>query len=84
MDHRCIYSFQTVNQALSFEKSLKDRSIYVRLMPVPRELSSSCGTCASVNCLDLEEIGRAIEEDRLIYDTFYKLENKPKKKWFQA
>ncbi|MGI5876914.1 MAG: DUF3343 domain-containing protein [Dethiobacteria bacterium] len=32
--------------AINFKKVLAGRGIRVQLMPVPRALSSSCGTCA--------------------------------------
>lgn len=34
--------------AIQFKKTLEERSISVTLMPVPRFLSSSCGTCARI------------------------------------
>lgn len=34
--------------AIQFKKALEARGISVTLMPVPRFLSSSCGTCARI------------------------------------
>ena len=34
--------------AIQFKKELEARGIPVTLMPVPRFLSSSCGTCARI------------------------------------
>ena len=34
--------------AIQFKKAMEDRRIPVTLMPVPRFLSSSCGTCARI------------------------------------
>lgn len=34
--------------AIQFKKTLEARGIPVTLMPVPRFLSSSCGTCARI------------------------------------
>lgn len=47
-----IFTFDTISEALRFEKVLKENEINVRLMPVPRKLSSSCGTCAKVEYED--------------------------------
>ena len=33
--------------AIRFEKNCRDNNIPAKLMPVPRTLSSSCGTCVS-------------------------------------
>ena len=34
--------------AIQFKKTMEKRGIPVTLMPVPRFLSSSCGTCARI------------------------------------
>ena len=34
--------------AIQFKKAMEERGISVILMPVPRFLSSSCGTCARI------------------------------------
>ena len=48
-----IATFYTVYDAMVFQRILERRmSIPTKLMPVPRELSSSCGTCASFSCED--------------------------------
>lgn len=40
-----IVTFHTHFDALRYEKFLKSRNIEGQLRPVPRTLSSSCGTC---------------------------------------
>lgn len=40
--------------AMSFRRLCREKNVAVELMPVPRFLSSSCGTCA--RCSDLEEL----------------------------
>lgn len=42
--------------AIQFKKTLEARGISVTLMPVPRFLSSSCGTCARVEGLLPEDV----------------------------
>lgn len=39
--------------AMRFKKNCDSRQIPARLMPVPRSLSSSCGTCVSFQSSDL-------------------------------
>ena len=48
-----IATFYTVYDAMVFQRILERRmSIPTKLMPVPRELSSPSGTCASFSCED--------------------------------
>lgn len=41
-----IATFYSHYGAINFKKALSRRGVQVQLMPVPRALSSSCGTCA--------------------------------------
>lgn len=36
--------------AIRFNNNCKEKNIYSKLMPVPRSLSSSCGTCVCYEC----------------------------------
>lgn len=39
-------TFHSVLDSLKFEKSVKNTSLDIQLVPVPREISSSCGVAA--------------------------------------
>lgn len=69
-----IFTFYTVSEVLKFEKVLKENNISVKLMPVPRSLSTSCGTCALTENNDLNEIKKLIEEKKLVYDEIHELQ----------
>ena len=45
-----IATFYSHFGAMRFRKNMADLGICVRLMPVPRNLSSSCGTCGAFSC----------------------------------
>ncbi len=56
--------------AVRFRRLCQQRGVGVELMPVPRSLSSSCGTCASFGTLPLtadehwpEEVERVVSFD---------------------
>ena len=46
----CIATFDTTHMALFFEKTCRSLGIKVKIIPVPRELSSSCGLACSYPC----------------------------------
>ena len=68
--------------AVSFRKTCEGAGIQARLMPVPRSLSSSCGTCvryegetacpADVWPQEVEQVVQALPEG---YRTCYRAEN---------
>jgi uncharacterized protein with WD repeat len=51
--------------ALSYRNALEEQGIVGKLMPVPREVSSSCGTCVSY------EHDTAVEMDGCEMDAIY-------------
>jgi hypothetical protein len=45
--NKYIATFFSHYDALTFFNSIKEKNIKARLMPVPRKVSASCGTCVS-------------------------------------
>ena len=41
---KLIITFESMSDAINLEKILKKKNIEGRLIPVPREISSGCGT----------------------------------------
>ena len=69
-----IATFHTHLSALMTSRSLTGLGIQARMMPVPRKLSSSCGTCVRfIYEGDIQEYAQNMEQDDL--DTVYLVEN---------
>ena len=70
-----IATFHTQLAAVSFARELKATpEMKPQFMPVPRKLSSSCGTCVRfIYEGDIQEYARNMEQDDL--DTVYLVEN---------
>ncbi|WP_243141238.1 DUF3343 domain-containing protein [Alkaliphilus pronyensis] len=75
-------TFHSTYHALNFEKVLKDLNYEVRLMPVPRQVSSSCGTAAEFPCEKKEEILKICLSNQIEMDNTYKIESQSKSNWF--
>jgi len=52
----CVLTFHSTHIALKFEKVAKTQNIDAKLIPVPRQVSSSCGLAARFDCDDREKI----------------------------
>jgi len=50
--NKFIISFFSHFGAMSYYKILKEQGINAKLMPVPRKVSSSCGTCVYYENID--------------------------------
>lgn len=68
-----IFTFYTISEVLKFEKILNKAGIGVKLMPVPRKLSTSCGTCAQIGEKDLDEALKLVEREGLDYDEIFNM-----------
>ena len=68
--------------AIRFEKNCRNGNVPAKLMPVPRTLSSSCGTCVSYECDDYslrssisDEVEQIVEVVENGYRECYRAEN---------
>ncbi len=75
-NYYCIVTFHTTNHALTFEKVMKGNKVNVKLMPVPRQVSSSCGTAAQFPCELRDEIIRTCLEQHIEIDEIHRIEVK--------
>lgn len=63
MDIKYIATFHTHFGAQSFDRRLKKESQECKLMPVPRQLSASCGICVAFEADCTSSIEKNIPED---------------------
>ena len=47
---QCIATFDVTTMALMFEKKCRDAGYPVKIIPVPRQISASCGLACSYPC----------------------------------
>lgn len=57
--------FHTTNSALRLEKLCKKAGINIKLIPVPRHLSSDCGVCLRFEKESAETIKTIIEKNSI-------------------
>lgn len=69
-----IMTFHTTYHALNFEKALNREGIDVKLIPVPRDLSSSCGSAARFYLKDREKALALSKEYNIELDELYERE----------
>lgn len=79
----CVLTFHTTNYALEFERKAKAEGIDVKLMPVPRQISTSCGTAARIPCDKEPEILAFCERERIEFDSVHEIKCEEKKSIFE-
>lgn len=71
---QCIATFDTTHMALKFEKKCRTSGMDVRVIPVPRELSSSCGFACSFPCEVQSKIDSLIASSKIEVAGFHTLD----------
>lgn len=66
-------TFKSVTYAMKFEAALKKSDIKIRIIPVPRSISSSCGLCVKFDIKDMDKMNGIISQNNLEYDHIYTL-----------
>jgi hypothetical protein len=70
----CYITFPTTYHAIRAESLLKKKEIAFKMVPVPRAISSSCGTALRCACPDLKTLKNYLAENNTEMECFYQLE----------
>jgi D-alanine-D-alanine ligase-like ATP-grasp enzyme len=82
MNEYYIAVFDSTHYALKFEKVIKENGFKITIMPVPREITASCGISAKLEIDEIEKImSLAVKED-LKVQGFYHVESENGKKTY--
>jgi len=68
-----IATFDNTHHALRFEKTLKENQIKLTVMPVPREVSASCGLSVKFSIDDYSGIKELTSREEILVKKFYEI-----------
>jgi len=57
-----VFLFESVSAVLVAEKTLKERGIPYKIIPVPKHLSSDCGVCIRIDKEDQTRVKEALTD----------------------
>lgn len=63
--------FHSTSSAIRTESLARQTGIEVKLIPVPRHLSSDCGVCLRFAAGDVDRILQVLESGRVEYDSIH-------------
>ncbi|MEI7884842.1 MAG: DUF3343 domain-containing protein [Clostridia bacterium] len=76
-----VITFNSISDALTFEKvAFSEASFHFNLIPIPREISSSCGVVARLAVEDLKLAESLIEAKQLTVNECHILQEQGKRK----
>jgi homoaconitase/3-isopropylmalate dehydratase large subunit len=70
---KSVVIFYSTSGAIKTESLAKKQGLIVKLIPVPRHLSSDCGICLSFNSGDIQKIEKILSDNKIEFDDIYDL-----------
>jgi len=75
-----VISFESTHMAIKSEKLLLDIGLNIRIIPVPREITASCGLALKINIDDFIEVKKLLEKNKIDFLGVYIVRKKGLKK----
>jgi hypothetical protein len=72
-DNYSVVIFYSTSAAIRAESLAKKQGLAIKLIPVPRHLSSDCGICLKFNNEDQQSIKEILAERKIEYDDIYEI-----------
>jgi len=72
-DSKLLVVFKSTHSALRFEKVIKDNNLYTRMVPVPRQISTSCGIAGRIKKEDMADIIDVCQKYELDFHKIYRV-----------
>jgi hypothetical protein len=69
----CLATFKTTSAALLFERACREAGLDVRVIPVPRKLSSSCGLACGFPCGQRAGVEAVVREGGIDVSGFHEI-----------
>jgi len=70
-EKRSVVIFYSTSSAIRTESVAKKQGLQIKLIPVPRHLSSDCGICLRFCYDDLEKIKKILVGNKIEFDTIH-------------
>ena len=69
----CLATFDTTHMALFFEKACRASGLDVKIIPVPRQISASCGLACSYPCGERDRVEAVVAEKAIEVAEYHEL-----------
>lgn len=70
-NHFCAITFPSTHLALRWETLAKKENLEVKIIPVPRQISSSCGLAGKFSCEKLEQVLNLCTGKNIDFENIY-------------
>lgn len=71
MDKYYIIAFNSTNEAILSEKVILDKNINARIIPLPTEITASCGLSLRIEADDLEKAIVLLGQNNITFEVYF-------------
>lgn len=73
MNNYYLITFKSITYAMQFEKIMKTNNVEIKLIPVPRSISASCGMCGKFEENQKENVIELCNDNNIIYEKIFEM-----------
>lgn len=74
MNNYCLMTFKSITFVMQFEKLIKTKDVSIKIIPVPRSISTSCGMCAKFDLNMKDDIINLCLNNNIQYNKIFEYE----------
>lgn len=74
-----IIAFNSTNQAILSEKLLIDKNIDVKIIPLPADITASCGLSLKIEISELKKVSNLLTQNNIVFDIYFVIKDRFKK-----
>ncbi len=71
-----VITFSSTHAALAFERFALEAGINVQIIPVPRQISSSCGLAGRISKSDFDKVQKLCHQKHIKFENVFKISGK--------
>lgn len=69
----CLATFSTTSMAIKFERAGRKNGLNVKIVPVPRSLSLSCGFACEFPCSSMDDVKQLCETQKIEVEALHEI-----------
>jgi hypothetical protein len=74
MVEKCVITFFSLHDVFKAEKILKEKSIEIKIIPVPRTISADCGICIEFDLTNRDRVQDILVSNKIEFESIYQYE----------
>lgn len=66
--NKCLLLFQSIHKVMQAERVINTLGVSYQIVPVPKEISSECGMCIEIECLNNDILFIELQRNNIVFN----------------